>query len=191
MTPEQRKARDQQRDIDADLDAAADLFGLAPPPKAKAATGAAAAPKASTSTAAPAKAAAAAGAIDGATPTTAADFDKLAKDIGKKVNSFATQEKLFPKFVEELVKQLCANVSSKDIDKLKVIMDGIRVDRVKKEKKEKEERDKKEAAKGGKNKFKGEIGFVGSAADFDDGRYDNGDDDRFADEDDFDDEDFM
>ncbi|XP_063699101.1 eukaryotic translation initiation factor 3 subunit J [Culicoides brevitarsis] len=124
MTPEQRlaeKARIQKLQEENDLKLALETFGLTD--------------------------AGATGGIDARNPQTVEEFTELADAISKKVLQFKLRDE-FPNFAEELVRNICASMTSTHIRKIKTTVDNMYLE---KQKLEKGDKPKK---KGGKVKAK-------------------------------------
>lgn len=77
--------------------------------------------------------------IDAAQPKTKAELTELADAISKKVSQFKNLSD-FPGFLEELVRNVCANLNSSDLQKIKKTVDNMYAE---KQKLEKEQKNKK------------------------------------------------
>jgi len=86
--------------------------------------------------------------IDGRSPQTAEEFAEYAEAIGKKVLQFKFEEE-FPTFIEDLVRNICASLTSTNIRKIKTTIDNLYLEKQKLEK-----GDKPKKGKGAKLKAK-------------------------------------
>jgi len=92
--------------------------------------------------------------IDAMNPNTREEFDELEAAISKKVQSFAKSPH-FPAFAEELIRNICVNLTSQDLKKLKTTVENMFLEKSKAEK-----GDKTKKSKGGKVKLKVEGDHV-------------------------------
>jgi len=145
MTPEEKLAEKlhiQKIQEESDLRAALDTFGVAEK------TG-----------------------IDAINPTKRAELTELSDAISKKVNQY-TKIDDFPGFLEELVRGVCANLSSSDLLKIKKTVDNLHT--------EKQKMEKEKNKKGGKGKTKAKLRMEGDGANIESyGQYESYDYDDF------------
>jgi translation initiation factor 3 subunit J len=105
--------------------------------------------------------------IDAMNPSTREEFDELQAAISKKVQSFAKSPH-FPAFAEELFRNICVNLTSHDLKKLKTTVENMFLE---KSKAEKGDKTKKSKGKGKvKLKVEGDHALVNeySYGDYDD-----------------------
>lgn len=105
--------------------------------------------------------------FDTMNPNTREEFDELQAAICKKVQSFAKSPH-FPGFAEELIRNICVNLTSHDLKKLKTTVENMFLE---KSKAEKGDKTKKSKGKGKvKLKVEGEHALVNeySYGDYDD-----------------------
>jgi len=105
--------------------------------------------------------------IDTMNPSTREEFDELQEAISKKVQSFAKSPH-FPSFAEELIRNICVNLTSQDLKKLKTTVENMFLE---KSKAEKGDKTKKSKGKGKvKLKVEGDHALVNeySYGDYDD-----------------------
>lgn len=86
--------------------------------------------------------------FDAINPTNRAELSELSEAISKKVNLY-TKVDDFPGFLEELVRSVCANCSSSDLQKIKRTIDNLYT--------EKQKIEKEKNKKGGKGKTKAKL----------------------------------
>ncbi|XP_059479654.1 eukaryotic translation initiation factor 3 subunit J [Neocloeon triangulifer] len=123
MTPEERlaeKKRQQKLQEEADLRAAIETFGITE---------------------------GSGSGIDAMLPSSKEEFDEFGKALVKKIIPFSSSQH-FPLFVEELIRDVCANLTSNDLKKLKNTIDNLHLEKTKIEKGDKAKK------KGGKGKAK-------------------------------------
>uniref|UniRef100_A0A0K8TQW0 Eukaryotic translation initiation factor 3 subunit J n=1 Tax=Tabanus bromius TaxID=304241 RepID=A0A0K8TQW0_TABBR len=88
--------------------------------------------------------------IDDMNPKTKAEFTELSDAISKKVAKFKSFEE-FPNFVEELVRNVCANLTAADLKKIKLTVENLHLE---KQRMEKEKEKAKKTIGKGKTKVK-------------------------------------
>lgn len=109
--------------------------------------------------------------IDGINPTNRVELTELADAVSKKVNQY-TKIDDFPGFLEELVRGVCANLSSNDLSKIKRTVDNLYI--------EKQKIEKEKTKKGGKGKTKARLRVEGDKASIEyGGQYESYDYDDF------------
>jgi len=105
--------------------------------------------------------------IETVNPNTREEFDELQAAISKKIQSFAKSPH-FPAFAEELIRNICVNLTSQDLKKLKTTVENMFLE---KSKAEKGDKTKKNKGKGKvKLKVEGDHALVNeySYGDYDD-----------------------
>lgn len=79
--------------------------------------------------------------IDGMNPTNEEEFDELQKALTKKINML-NKSSHFPAFAEELIRNICVNLTSNDLKKLKTTVENMFLEKSKLEKGEKAKKNK-------------------------------------------------
>lgn len=105
--------------------------------------------------------------VETVNPNTREEFDELQAAISKKIQSFAKSPH-FPAFAEELIRNICVNLTSQDLKKLKTTVENMFLE---KSKAEKGDKTKKNKGKGKvKLKVEGDHALVNeySYGDYDD-----------------------
>lgn len=148
MTAEElleEKLRQQKLQEESDLQVAIETFGVAEP---SAATG-----------------------IDSMNPSTKEEFEDLQSAISKKIQPYSKSQH-FPTFAEDLIRNICVNLTSQDLKKLKTTVENMFLE---KSKVEKGDKAKKNKGKGkvklrveGENALVNEYSAYGDLDDYDD-----------------------
>ncbi|GAB0099684.1 Eukaryotic translation initiation factor 3 subunit J [Sergentomyia squamirostris] len=90
--------------------------------------------------------------IDAMVPTNKAEFTEYAEAISKKVSNYKNHEE-FPGFIEDLVRNLCVQLNSIDLKKVKTTVDNLYT--------EKQKMEKEKSKKGGKAKSRAKLRYDG------------------------------
>ncbi|KAJ9591801.1 hypothetical protein L9F63_001618 [Diploptera punctata] len=147
LTPEEileEKIRQQKLQEESDLQVALETFGVAEP---GAATG-----------------------IDAINPSTKEEFDELQSALTKKIQLY-TKSPHFPGFAEDLIRNICVNLASQDLKKLKTTVENMFLEKTKVEKGDKA---KKNKGKGkAKLRVEGENALVNEYSAYGDYDYDD------------------